>query len=94
MNPDSPVNYLGYKLFEANEIRMYKEDIEQRDNFLMRINYELPVFVLGRFRSLNALSTRIQPTESICNKSRMIPFTDIQSWRITPPQPTNPQEGR
>ena len=92
MNPGSPINFLGCELFEASEINTYMQDELQLNNFLMRINKELPVFVLGRFVMRNALSKSLQRTKSICKKSSTMPFTDIHLWKINSLQNGNSRE--
>jgi len=89
MNPVSKVNFLGCEFFSKEEIKMYKQKIEMQDRFLLKVNKELPVFVLGRFQNKNAVSKQINTKDSLCSKSRVIPFTDIHQWRVLQPQPQN-----
>jgi len=85
MNPEnSRVNYLNCRFFHEDEIITYKNDIEQRDDFLIKVNKWLPVFVVGTFRSLNVISTQVNDTFSCGNDGRPIPFTNIHKWQIRP----------
>jgi len=83
MNPENPMfNFLGCNTFSTHEIKKYKHKIEKRDGFLLKINRELPVFVLGRFPYYNAISKSItRPTS--CGNTRAVPFTDIHLWKIS-----------
>jgi len=83
MNPENKkINFLSCHLFEPEEIKNYKEKVEKRDEFLLRVNRELPVFVLGRLSNKNAISTAVQRDTSCQNGGRKIPFTDIHKWGL------------
>ena len=91
MNPNNKrVNFLGCKAFSDRDIKTYKQKIEKRDEFLLRVNREVPVFVLGKFRNYNAISKSVI-RKNKCKNSRMIPFTDIHEWQIALPSPNGKQ---
>jgi hypothetical protein len=85
MNPQNKeVNFLNCTLFSQHEINTYKKKVELRDQFLLKVNKKVPVFVLGTFRSLNAVSTRLTKRNPCKGKGRAISFTNIHEWRIMP----------
>jgi len=82
---NSESNFLKCTLFRNEEIKRYKTRFEKRDDFLLRINKELPVFVLGTFQRMNAISKRIVRKNS-CQKKKLrsVPFSNIHKWEISP----------
>jgi len=85
LNPEnSESNFLNCNIFKYNEIQKYKKKMELRDEFLLRINKELPVFVLGTFKRMNAISKRIIRKNSCQVKNeRSLPFSNIHEWEIS-----------
>jgi len=83
MNPDNKsTNFLGCKFFTTEQISVYKKIIEKRDDFLLKVNRKLPVFVLGSFLIKNVISTQIINRHSCKGFGRALPFSNIHQWQI------------
>ncbi|CAN2039753.1 hypothetical protein GMMP15_1400008 [Candidatus Magnetomoraceae bacterium gMMP-15] len=83
LNPrNRRLNYLGCDIFTAEEIKKYKENPLASDEYLLRINREVPVYIIGTFHHKNVLAKSVR-TSNPCENGRPAPFYNIDKWRLS-----------
>ena len=82
LNPENDeLNFLKCQMFSREQIMLYKSDPLKIDQFLLKVNQDLPVFVIGAFHYKNAISPKVKKKEEDkCATGREAAFFRVENW--------------